>query len=61
VKKRPEARGKIQMGREPTFSAFSRPSEPWGRSRPPRAARGRVLSTFSRGAKSLSDTESDNL
>ena len=48
-------------GSDPTFSAFSRPKSSWGRSRPPRAARGSVLSTCSRGAKSLSDTESDNL
>jgi hypothetical protein len=47
-------------GSDPTFSAFSRPSEPWGRSRPSRSRRDRVLSTCSGGTKSLSDTRSDN-
>src|SRR6266849_3006809 len=47
-------------GSDPTFSAFSRPKSSWGRSRPSRFLRDRVLSTCSRGAKSLSDTRSAN-
>ncbi len=48
-------------GSDPTFSAFSRPKSSWGRSRPPRAARGRVFSTGSRKARILPDNESDDL
>ncbi len=37
-------------GSDPTFSAFSRPKSSWGRSRPSRRKRDRVLSACTAGA-----------
>jgi hypothetical protein len=40
-------------GSDPTFSAFSRPKSSWGCSRPPRAARGHVLSAQEKGTSAF--------
>jgi len=40
-----EEKTRKRAGATPLCAAFSRPIEPWGRSRLPRAARGRVFST----------------